>query len=686
MSIPGGVATSPPRLRRGLEAISDILSRDASSPESFLDGVLEDVIELTGSQIGYIYHYDESSRQFFLSSWSNAAMDGCKIVQRQTVYQLDHTGLWGEAVRRREPVVVNDFSTEPGRKGLPMGHMELRRFLTIPVVVAHEIVGVVGVANKEAEYDEVDVLHLTVMAGAAWKSMLSWKSENDYRTLFREMSTGFAVHELLCDKDGRPEDYRFLDLNPAFERLTGLQARTTLGRRVREVMPGIESRWIELYGNVVLTGQPIRFEETAEAIGKRFEVTAFRTDPGRFATAFVDVTDRERAKTELIAAEERLYQAEKTKALGMLARGIAHDFNNIVSAILGYSELSLPHARGNHVLEEHLSKIVRSGLRAKSLVEQVQTFSTIALPRRTPLRIVALLEEVVEQLRGIAPPSVEISCRLEGAQDVVEVDSTRMHEVFMNLGLNAVRAMPGGGTLKVSHQRLHLEQAHAGRVGGIGPGPCSQIQFVDDGCGMDSETLRRAFDPFFTTRPSGEGSGMGLAVVMGVVQAHGCSLDVQSRPGEGSVFTLRIPVSEASVVALPESDTLVMPGRREVVLLVDDEPFLLEVFTQVLSAYGYCVEAVSTGKEALERLVRTPAVELLVTDQTMPSMTGLELARRAKELVPDLPILLCTGFQDDQLLDQARETGIRRVLSKPLELSELARHVRSALDGNGNRG
>jgi len=675
------VARESERLRQGYEVLARILRRDSSNPEAFLDAVLEEVIGLTRSGIGYIYHYDESTQQFVLNSWSNAAMEGCKVLERQTIYQLKFTGLWGEAVRRREPVVVNDYDFEPARKGLPIGHMPLKRFLTIPVIVEERIVGVVGVANSPDDYDAVDVQLLTVILGTAWKSILSWEAQNDYRTLFREMATGFAVHEILCDMDGHPIDYRFLDVNPAFERLTGFSASAILGKKVSEVIPVLAPELVARYGRVSLTGVPENFEENSSKLGKRFEVTAFRTAPGRFATAFVDVTERENAKAELLAAEERLHQTEKMRALGMLAGGIAHDFNNIVMAIQGFAELSLFHASADAALTDNLSRILRSGQRAKKLVEQIQLFSTASLPRKSPVRVVSLLEEVVEQLRGIVGVAIHVETEFEDVEAVAELEPTRMHEVFLNIGLNAVRAQPSGGLVRVSHRRVVLSQKMHARIGMIEPGEYSKIEITDTGCGMDPEILRRAFDPFFTTRPRGEGSGMGLAVVMGVVQAHGCALDVESLPGQGTTFTLWMPVSDSSPCPLDESDCFCLPGRGETILVVDDEPYLLEIFGQILSAQGYLVEIARSGHEALARLEGPGCgVDLLLTDQTMPGMSGIELASHVLAKVPELPILLCTGYQDDQLQEQAHALGVRRILSKPIEFTELARNVRTALD------
>jgi len=537
---------------RKLERIVAVLAMDAGSDQEYLDRVLEEAIAITESRIGYIYHYDEDTEEFILNSWSRSAMSQCEVQAPRTVYQLRQTGLWGEAVRRRAPVVTNDFDSAPERRGLPSGHVPLRRFLTIPVFVDGRIVGVVGVANKERDYDDLDTRLLEVLMSAVWKS---------------------------------------------------LQRR----------------------------------------------------------------------------------KAEKMEALGMLAGGIAHDFNNILGAIQGFAELSHEMVEPDSPVGENLSRIVRASRRARNLVERIQLYRRSSEPRRTPVLLGTLVEEVVEQIRSVAAPGVAIECGIDRAA-VVEVEPTQIHEVFLNLGMNALNAMDGTGRLSIRMHRHHADAQRIARIGTVEPGWQIAVEFADTGCGMDETTQRKAFDPFFTTRRVGEGNGLGLSVVQGILLAHGCALDMESRAGQGSVFRVWLPLSSAEVRAKDVSEPPPSEGAGGRILVADDEAVLRDFYRQTLIRRGYEVLCAESGDEALDALCANPdAFDLLLTDQTMPGMSGLDLARSVRSIAPDLPILMCTGHEPDPEAPGAGTSGVSRILSKPVEMSLLVRTVGEMLEAGRKR-
>ncbi len=502
------------------------------------------------------------------------------------------------------------------------------------------------------------------------------ESEEKYRTLFREMLDGFALHEIICDDAGRPVDYRFLAVNPAFERLTGLKAEDVLGRTVREVLPGIEPEWIGSYGHVALTGEPILFQDFSVELGKHFEVRAFRPAYGQFACIFQDVTEVKRI-------EARLRVSEKMEAIGQLAGGIAHDFNNVLAGILGYAEMSLAECGGNTVLEGNLQRILQAVNRAKSLVQKILAFSRQSESLRLPLELKPVIEEVLELLRATIPSSVLIVADLDQPVDRVLADSTQLHEVLLNLVTNAVHAMNGKGTLTLRLYSRHLDRPVQGQAS-IGPGDYTVIEVQDTGCGMGQRVRAKVFEPFFTTKNVGEGSGMGLSVALGIVQAHGGGLEMESEEGRGATFRVYLPRVEAAAVAEePEADWAPV-GGTERVLFVDDEPTLAELARKQMTALGYAVTALSDSRQALEFIrERGSEVDILVTDLTMPFLTGVELAKEARRVRPGLPIILCTGFSTMINPARARAVGITQLASKPLGQKELDRMIRSALDAQG---
>jgi diguanylate cyclase (GGDEF)-like protein len=290
-----------------LESLLKISQYRADSTQELLDFALEEAIALTNSKIGYVYFYDETKKEFILNTWSKEVMKQCTIAEPQTIYHLDKTGIWGEAVRQGRPIIVNDFqAAHPLKKGYPDGHAPLYKYMTIPVFSDDRIVGVVGVANKETDFDHSDVRQLTLLMDSVWKIFERKRieealrdSEQRYRSLFESMDEGFALCEMIYDVQGKPIDFRYLVVNPAFGKLTGLPVDQVAGRTVKEVIPGIETFWIESFDSVVQSGQDERFDNPVAELGKEYEAYAWRSDVGRFAVVFSDVTERKRAEATL---------------------------------------------------------------------------------------------------------------------------------------------------------------------------------------------------------------------------------------------------------------------------------------------------------------------------------------------------------------------------------------------------
>ncbi|AFV25179.1 multi-sensor hybrid histidine kinase [Methanolobus psychrophilus R15] len=297
-----------------LKSLVDILQSRHDSVHEFLDLALNEAIKLTESKIGYIYHYNENRKEFALNNWSKDVMKECSIVQPQTIYKLEDTGIWGEAVRQRKTIIVNDFhAPDPLKKGYPQGYVELHRFMTIPIFRNDKIVAVVGVANKGSDYTGNDTLQLTLLMDSVWNILSQiaaeeamCESEEKYRGLFKNALSGVAIHEIVLDEEGNPMDYVFLEANDAFEKQTGLKIADVLGRRVTEVLPGIEkASFIERYGKVTLTGIPVSFEEFSEPLQRYYSINAYRIDKDIFATVFQDITERKNIYRKLVESEQR---------------------------------------------------------------------------------------------------------------------------------------------------------------------------------------------------------------------------------------------------------------------------------------------------------------------------------------------------------------------------------------------
>jgi PAS domain S-box-containing protein len=392
-----------------------------------------------------------------------------------------------------------------------------------------------------------------------------------------------------------------------------------------------------------------------------------------------DVTARAHAQDAARDLEAQLRQAQKMEMVGTLAGGIAHDFNNILSPILGFSELAMTELPEGHRARDDIEQVMKAARRARDLVKQILIFSRRSDQVKRPVQLHLVLNEALKLIRSMFPSNIEISQHIENQGDTVMADASQLHQVIMNLAINAAYAMrEKGGVLRIELVRREIDEATA-RAVGLKPGPFVVFSVIDEGEGMDEATRARVFEPFFTTKRPGEGTGLGLSVVHGIVHSHRGGIEVTTAPGVGSTFRTYFPATATKVrdAEAPRTD----PGRGgEHILIVDDEPAIVSLLQKMLELRGYRVTAFSSSEDALARFKEDPAVfDAIITDQTMPRMSGLELASAVHETRGDIPIVLTTGYVDRTALrDLGRD--IAGVSPKPFDAVAITTILRDALD------
>ncbi|MCP4693982.1 MAG: response regulator, partial [Desulfobacterales bacterium] len=386
----------------------------------------------------------------------------------------------------------------------------------------------------------------------------------------------------------------------------------------------------------------------------------------------IDVTDRKQL-------EGQLRQAQKMESIGTLAGGIAHDFNNILTSILGYSELALFDLPGGHPALEKVKEILRAGERARELVKQILTFSRQGERSRRPVFMHLIVKEVYKMLRSSLPSTIDIRLDVTPSGKVL-ADPTSIHQVAMNLCTNAFQAMrESGGVLGVRLAPVTIAAGEAEKHAGLSPGPHVLLTVSDTGPGMDRTTLERIFDPYFTTKKKNEGTGLGLSVVHGIIKSLDGAINVVSAPGEGAVFDVYLPrtdVDEEDEIAFSRD----VPGGRERILIVDDEKDVIRVEGEMLERLGYKTTACNSGVAALQTFRDDPfAFDLVITDFTMPTMTGDKLTVELLKIRPDIPVILCTGFSQAVNEKAALSIGVRKFIMKPITIEKIAIAIREAL-------
>jgi PAS domain S-box-containing protein len=643
-----------------VQILFNISQYGARNVQDLLDYTLNVAIQLTGSKVGYLYHYDEESQVFILNTWSRDVMQECSVVEPQTVYHLNQTGIWGEAVRQRQPIMVNDFKApNPLKRGYPAGHVELSRYLTVPVFDQGKIVAVVGVANKERDYDETDVLQLSLLMDGVWKITKLKEAEESFQVLVNQAPMGiFIVQEGKCQM-----------VNPGFEQVTGYTAYELLNRYNRILVHPDYRETVRENAIRMVKGQidlPYEFPIITKSGETRWVLEKVTSTMYRGKRAvlgyFLDISKHKNL-------EDHFLQAQKMEAVGTLAGGIAHDFNNILTAILGNIGLAAMEQCSAPV-KNRLAQAEAACWRAQALSQQLLTFAKGGVPIKKLFSVAELLTESTA-FTCIGSP---VKCDTAFPENLwwIEADPGQIGQVFQNLTINAIQAMPTGGRLKIGAENLTLETESNLP---LNPGRYIKVSVQDQGMGIPAEHLPRIFDPYFTTKQ--KGSGLGLASAYAIIKKHHGHVMVESIPGVKTTFSVYLPAVDQQGIPAPAEDTELLVGKGKI-LVMDDEEMVREVLGRLLVRLGYEVEFAADGGEAVEIFTQAhgsgQVFAAVILDLTVPGgMGGKETLEKLLQIDPQVKALVSSGYSDDPIMADFQKYGFSGVIAKPYKISELGK-------------
>ena len=690
--------------------------------DDILDTLMEKAMAVSQAQVGSVYMVESEKKRFRV-----IASRGLKSGLKKNSYIHINKSLAQCVVSDKRPLLVQDIETDSRTKKPNDPQYGPPSFLSMPILVRDDLIAILNLSHKKTKqvFDSNDERICSIMIGeigfalenaqlhaqvveqkkdlqertsalATIKDQLHREiierkkaektlrgSDEKYRAILETIEEGYFevdlagnltfINDSLCKILGYPR-HELLDMNNQY--YTTPETAKKMYRDFNQAYRTGKS--------TSLTNYEINRKDGMKRVVE-LSSSLLRNDqnqPIGFHGIARDISERLQAEEEKKKIETQLQQSQKMEAIGTLAGGIAHDFNNILSLIMGYTELAIGTLPEDSRARANMNKLLKAGERAKDLVKQILTFSRHTEQEQKPVLIHPIIKEALKLLRSTLPTTIEIRQNIS-SDNMVLADPTQIHQVIMNLCTNAYHALnEKGGVLEVSLTDIELDSEFTAKHLNTYPGPYLRLTVSDTGHGIEKEVIDRIFEPYYTTTEKSGGTGMGLAVVHGIVKSHGGIITVYSKPGKGSTFNVFFPRIE-HVEAAEETEIRLgrIPTGKEYILLIDDEPAIVDIAKGMLEHLGYKVEARTSPIEALAAFkVLSGKFDLIISDMTMPKMTGDELARELMAIRPDIPIILCTGFSEHITEEKAKAIGIRKFVMKPFIMREMAEAIRQVLD------
>jgi PAS domain S-box-containing protein len=656
------------------------------SETELLSKFLEEAEFMTGSRISFFHYLSEDDGMVLLNAWSQKTLEaGCRLPVSSGHYPVSEAGVWLDCVRERRPVIHNDYQGLPHKKGLPDGHAPIFRELLYPIFRKDNIVAIMGLGNKPTDYGPHDIETIRQLADMAWEMVVRKQAEAETRR-FRAISDkalhGNLVVDIDSDKILYANEYLANIYGYAMEELIG--APISVLHTEKQMQEALKLKAVLLEEGSFSPTELISRHKNGLDLPVLLSGVLLQGDSGspRYAAAsIVDISERKRL-------EQQLQQAQKMESIGNLAGGIAHDFNNILFPIVGMAELLMEDLPAGSIERENAEEIYRAGTRGSELVKQILAFSRRSEHRKIPVHVQQILKEVFRLTRATIPADIDIVRDVQKDCGLVMADAVQVHQVCINLITNAYHAVErGGGSISVGLREIEWE-GRGDDVEAPGPGRYVRLTVSDTGCGMEPFTLEKIFEPYFTTKEQGKGTGLGMSVVYGIVKEHKGDIRIASRPGRGTTVEVFFPAMEKGA-AQPEGAgaSVRVPTGDEHILLVDDEAAVVKLEKRMLESLGYRVTAFTHGRDAVAAFEAAPYnYDLVVSDMTMPGITGDRLAEKILLVRPEIPVIICTGFSERIDPGKADAIGIRGLLTKPVQKADFGTMIRSVLDESRRRG